>query len=115
MTRVKGKTLADEKVALVGWHWKQLQLMISCVCAFAPMYGSIRVNIRDKLAFSAYHQWLILYEAIFLSGVSMIWDLSKVSFRQVGWITVTGNAGTTFASAREAHDPQPELIKKSVD
>lgn len=69
------------------------------------MYGSIRVNIRDKLAFSAYHQWLILYEAIFLSGVSMIWDLSKVSFRQVGWITVTGNAGTTFASAREAHDP----------
>lgn len=79
------------------------------------MYGSIRVNIRDKLAFSAYHQWLILYEAIFLSGVSMTWDLSKVSFRQVGWITVTGNAGTTFASAREAHDPQPELIKKSVD
>lgn len=83
MTRVKGKTLADEKVALVGWHWKTLQLMISMrLC-----------------------KWLILYEAIFLSWVSMIWDLSKVSFRQVGWITVTGNAGTTFASAREAHDP----------
>lgn len=36
MTRVKGKTLADEKVALVD-ALETPQLLISYVCAFAPI------------------------------------------------------------------------------